>query len=70
MASGERVVVKHRPDVAAALGLLALGLLTEDSPLYRFAQGKLFDARLLGTEVPEYEQRFVERGGAVTPPSP
>ena len=26
--------------------------------------------RLLGTEVPEYEQRFVERGGAVAPPSP
>jgi sterol desaturase/sphingolipid hydroxylase (fatty acid hydroxylase superfamily) len=26
--------------------------------------------RLLGTEVPEYEQRFVERGGAVTTPSP
>ena len=26
--------------------------------------------RLLGTEVPEYEQKFVERGAAATAPSP
>ena len=53
-------------DAAAGVGW-AFG---EDYVNGNYALFFRFWDRLLGTEVPEYEQRFVERGGAVAPPSP